>query len=173
MTALRLSVAALALFALTGMTRKPTLSVRFHTEGKVEDGPNSAIPIKLANPPRAAYMSLIPDLSERNIIAIYPVQATGGTWGCAFKFDEDGRIKLETLSREKRGSAMILIIQTKGGTHQVIDMVIDKAVTDGILYVPRGLTAMEIEMMLKQFRLFGPAAATPAPQKKAKSHWWS
>jgi hypothetical protein len=173
MTALRLSLAALAVFALTGMARKPTLSIRFHTEGRVEDGPNSAIAIKLANPPRAAYMSIVPDLSERNIVAIYPVQAANGTWGCAFKFDEDGRIKLETFSREKRGSALILIIQTKGGTHQVIDMVIDKAVTDGILFVPRGLTAMEIEMMMKQFRLFGPAATTPAPQKKAKSHWWS
>jgi hypothetical protein len=173
MNALRFSLVALAALALTGMARKSTLSVRFHTEGKVEDGPRSVVPVKLANPPRDAYMSTIPEISERNIVAIYPVQASTGSWGCAFKLDEDGRIKLETLSRDLRGKAMIMLIQTKGGTHQVIDMVIDRPVTDGILYIPHGLTATEIEVMMKQFRLFGPAAVTPAPEKKARRHWWS
>ncbi len=173
MTALRLALAALAMFAFTGMARKTAISVRFHTEGKQEDGPNSAVPVKLANPPRAAYMSTVPDISERNIAAIYPVIADNGTWGCAFSLDADGRLKLETLSRAKRGSALIMIVQTKTGTHQVIDMVIDKPVSDGILFIPRGLTGMEIEAMLKEYRRFGPGSATPAPQKPAKRHWWS
>ena len=168
MHASRIFLPIVAALALTGMARKSMLSIRFHVEAKEEDGPRFSVPVKFANPPRAGFMSSIPAISERNIVAVYPVVSPAGTWGCAFKFDEDGRINLDTLSREHRGASLVVIIATKGGSHQVIDMVIDHPVTDGILFVPRGLSPGEIEALTKKFRVFGPAAATPVPVKKAE-----
>jgi hypothetical protein len=170
MTPLRLLLVAFAAVALTGMARKPTLSVRFFVEAKANDGGRFTVPVKLTNPTRDAFMSSIPAISEINIVAVYPVQTSPGSWGCAFKLDEDGRLKLETLSRAQRGTSMIVIVQTKGGSHQVADILIDKPVSDGILYVSHGFTAMEIAVLAKEFRLFGPAAAAVP---KVKRHWWN
>ena len=164
----RLFLPALCALALTGMTRKPDVSIRFHVEASGTEGAPFSVPVKFANPQRDGFMSSIPAISERNIVAVYPVPSPTGSWGCAFKLDENGRIGLDTLSREHRGGSLVGFISTKGGTHQLIDMVIDRPVTDGILWLPRGLTPGEIEMLIKTYRTFGPAAPTPANAKAAK-----
>ena len=164
MKTLRLFPILLAALALTGMARKPALSIRFHVEAGGTEGAPFAVPVKFANPPRDGFMSSVPAISERNIVAVYPVPSPTGSWGCAFKLDESGRVALDTLSREHRGASLVGFVSTKGGTHQLLDMVIDRPVSDGILWLPRGLTPGEIELFVKQFRTFGPA--TPAPAKK-------
>lgn len=169
MNALRLLAFAAALLALTGMSRKPRLTVRAHLEANGAEGAPFSLPVKFANPPRDGFMDTVPAFSERNITGMYPTPAGDGTWGCAFTLDTEGRIALETLSREHRGSALVVFVATKKGTHQVVDMVIDRPVSDGIFYIPRGLTAIEIEMLRKQFKLFGPAAeAEKAAKAQAK-----
>ena len=166
MNVLRTSSLILAALLLTGMAQKQAMTIRFHIEAKGQEGAPFSMPVKFMNPPREGFMSSVPSISERNIVAIYPVQNASGSWGCAFKLDEDGRIGLETLSREHSGASMVAFVATKTGTHQVIDVVIDKPVTDGILYLPYGFTANEIEMFKKRFQLFGPGASVP--KKKGK-----
>lgn len=164
MNPLRLFPVVLAALALTGMTRKPALSIRFHIEASGTEGAPFAVPVKFANPRRDGFMSSVPAISERNIVAVYPVPSPTGSWGCAFRLDESGRVALDTLSREHRGASLVGFVSTKGGTHQLIDMVIDRPVSDGILWLPRGLTPGEIDLLVKTYRTFGPA--TPAPAKK-------
>jgi len=169
MIASRFLLAALAALTLTGMARKPALTLRFHLETTGAAGAPFAIPVKFTNPARDGFMSNVPAISERNIVAIFPTPAADGTWGCAFKLDAGGRLALEQLSRDKRGSSLVAFMATKGGSHQIMDLLIDRPVSDGILYLPRGLTALEIAALRKTFKVLGEsgkkprAAATPAP----------
>jgi hypothetical protein len=115
------------------------------------DGERFANPVKLLYPPRDAFVQKVPTISERQIKSMYPYQAVDGSWGCAFQLDASGRLALEVLSTEKRGSSVVVFIGTKSGAHQVIDMKVDKVITDGIVTIPRGLTEMEVEALKKNF----------------------
>ena len=147
-----------ALFAVPCVnagSKKPTVTVRFHAEVNPNDGESFAMPVKLENLRRPAHLSRVPVLSERQIRAIYPFDANDGTWGCYFIFDQQGRIRLETMSSEQLHTALVLIIGTKLGQHQVIDMLIDRPVSSGTITVPRGLTPAEVVVMKQQFPVLG------------------
>jgi hypothetical protein len=138
-----------------GMARKPIVTVRFHTEANARDGNSFSMPVELKYQRRSVYLNRAPDFSERQVKEILPFEAGDGTWGCLFKLDPQGRIRLETLSNEKRGLALVVIIGTKTGQHQVVDMMIDRSVSDGVITVPRGLTDLEVLALRKQFRQAG------------------
>ena len=152
--ALRLLPAVLALACLA-MARKPAVSVRFYAETNARDSEAFAKPITLHFPERQAYVEKVPSISEQSIKAMYPFQAADGSWGAAFLLDAKGRIDLETVSTSRRGSSMVVFVVTKNGAHQVIDMLIDKPVTDGIITIQRGLTKMEIAALTKEYKLMG------------------
>lgn len=147
---------------LTGAAKKPELTVRFHVEANRLDSERFAQPIALKHPERQAFIEKVASLSERHIQAIYPFRAEDGTWGCAFKLNESGRINLEVLSTERRGSSLVAFISSKVGTHQVIDMQIDRVITDGVITIQHGLTDLEIAALQKQFPTLG------QPQKKKR-----
>ena len=145
---------ALLLFALgcLGFQRKEyPVQVRFFAEANRNDTERFATPIELRNPKRSTFIEKIPAISERNIKAIYPFRAADGTMGCAFKLDASGRVNLDVVSTERRGSSLVAFVSTKAGTHQVIDMVIDRTVKDGIITIQRGLTELEIVAITKQW----------------------
>jgi hypothetical protein len=141
--------------ALLGMGDKPTIIVRFFVEANAQDTEKFATPIKLLNPPRETYIEKTPTISERMVKAIYPFQAPYGSWGCSFQLDESGRIDLEVASTSRRGSSMIAFVGTKTGTHQVVDMLIDKPIRDGVITIPYGLTELEIAALTKEFPVIG------------------
>ena len=139
-----------------GMGRKEfPVTVRFFAEANANDTEKFATPIKFANPAREGFIEKVPVLSERNVKAIYPFPAADGTLGCAFQLDHSGRINLEVVSTERRGTSMVVYVGTKQGAHQVLDMVIDRSVRDGVITIHRGLTQMEIEAMGKQWPVIG------------------
>jgi hypothetical protein len=140
---------------LVAAAKKPALALRFHVETNARDGDAFAMPIKFENPPRDGYIERVPSLSERDVRAIFPTNAGDGSFGCAFMLTAHGRTSLQTFSTERRGSSLAVFVSTKTGTHQVIDLAIDKPITDGIIYVPRGLTQLEIAALQKQFPTAG------------------
>jgi len=150
----RLLAVVLALACLA-MARKPSVTVRFFAEANARDGASFSSPIKLHFPEREAHIEKMPAINERNIRAMYPFQAADGSWGASFQLDEKGRIDLEVVSTERRGSSMVVFVGTKNGVHQVIDMLIDKPVRDGIITIPRGMTEMEIGALTKEFPQMG------------------
>jgi hypothetical protein len=141
--------------ALCGMGGKPPVVIRFFVEANAQDTDRFATPIKLQNPPREAFIEKVPTISERMIKAIYPFQAANGTWGCAFQLDESGRLSLELASGERRGTSMIAFVGTKTGTHQVVDMLIDKPIKDGVISIPYGLTELEVAALSKEYPVLG------------------
>lgn len=152
------------MLALCGFAKKPQLSVRFHVEAVGNAGGSFTIPAKFRNPPREGFIESVPFVSEKNIVSIYPMLHFDGTLGCAFQLDKSGALGLRTVSTDRRGASVVGFIATKGGTHQLIDLPIDRPITDGVIYVPTGLTQGEIQMLQKKYPLTKAtkAAATPA-----------
>jgi hypothetical protein len=148
-------VFALLGLAFLGMGDKPDVTVRFFVEANSQDTDHFATPATLKNPPRDAFIEKTPLVSERMVKAIYPFQAADGTWGCSFKLDESGRISLEVVSTTHRGRSIVAFLSTKKGTHQVVDMLVDKPIGDGVITIPYGLTEMEIALLTKEFHVLG------------------
>ena len=73
-----------------GKLNQPKISVRFYAEAQAQDSARFARPVKFENPPREGYIQQIPAIHEGMIKAVYPFQATDGTWGCAFRLDANG-----------------------------------------------------------------------------------
>lgn len=147
----RLAILAAALCCLGFGRKEYAVTVRFFAEANRNDTERFASPIVFRNPPRAAFIEKIPAISERNIREVFPFRANDGTMGCAFRLDPSGRVNLDVVSTERRRSSMVAFVATKTGTHQVIDMVIDRTVSDGIISIQRGLTDLEIAAILKQW----------------------
>lgn len=129
--------------------------MRFHSEANKNDSDAFSVPVNLLYQHRQAYLSRIADLSEKQIEKILPFPVKDGSWGCVLKLNSQGRIRLETMSGEIRGSALVVFVTTKAGHHQVADMIIDRPVSDGIITIPRGLTEFEIQALKKQFKILG------------------
>ncbi|MGC3991554.1 MAG: hypothetical protein QM796_18070 [Chthoniobacteraceae bacterium] len=146
-----LLLAALSVHSFGMAKKKLETTVRFFTEANEQDTERFAEPLILHNPPRQAFISRIPDISERDVVAIYPFQAADGTWGCAFKLDEHGKIALNTLSVERRGTSIVAFVNIR----QVIDMKIDRIINDGIIVIQFGLTPEEVDLLKKRFRVLG------------------
>jgi len=158
MTSIRLLLCALAAFGCLGFGRKPfQVSVRFFAEARALDSDRFATPVEMRHPPRSAFIEKVPTIHERHIKSVFPFPVSDGTYGCAFQLDASGRLALEVVSTDRRGSSLVAFVSTKGGTHQVIDMVIDRTVKDGIVTIQRGLTELEVTAITKQWPGMGEA----------------
>lgn len=124
-------------------------------EANAQDTSTFAVPAQFTNPARAGHIEKVPSISERNIKAIYPFPMQDGSWGCAFQLDFQGRTALEVISTERRGTSLAVFIVSKAGPRQVIDMLVDKPVLDGIITIQRGLTPEEIVDMKTRYPTVG------------------
>jgi hypothetical protein len=90
-------------------------------------------------------------ISEYDVMAFSPYPARDGTFGALFQLDDHGRVVLDTLSVERRGRFLFVFINGR----MITGLQIDKRVSDGKIYVPSGLTAADVGLMKKQWRLLG------------------
>ena len=93
----------------------------------------------------------MPRLSERDVVAFYRYVAGNGNYGALFQLDEHGRIALDALSVERRGTLLFVLINGR----PVSELFIDRRVSDGRIYIPAGLTTADIDLMKKDWRLIG------------------
>lgn len=170
MRVLRFFLPALALCFLGMAERSRDLTVRFYAEANARDGAPFATAIKLGNPPRDAFLEKVPTVNERQIKSIYPFRAPDGSWGCALKLDNGGRLALEVVSTQKRGTLLVGFVGTKKGQHRLQDTLIDRTVTDGVLTIHHGLTDLEIAVMARQFKVLG-NPDIPKLKNQPRS-WW-
>ena len=147
----------LLVLGFTAGASKPPLSLRFHTETSASNGDEFTLKATLPNSTRKICLSKVAFISEDDVVAIYPFPANDGTQGCAFKLDNHGRIGLDTISQENRGSLMVGFLNTR----VVTTMEIDRHVTSGVIYIAQGLTPQEIALLTKHFPVLG------AKKKKA------
>src|SRR6266516_1829069 len=78
-----------------------------------------------------------PRLSERDVVASYSYSAGDGNYGALFELDEHGRLALDALSIERRGSLLFVLINGRS----ITELEIDKRISDGKIYIASGLSA--------------------------------
>jgi hypothetical protein len=124
---------------------------RVHAEANPNDAASFSASVRAQFSGKQVAIERIPRLSENDVVAFYPYQAKDGSFGALLQLDDHGRIALDALSIERRGSLLFVLINGR----PITELQIDKRVSDGRIYIASGLTKADIELMKKDWRLIG------------------
>ena len=124
---------------------------RVHTEANLRDGAVFASSVRAQFSGRNIAIEKIPRISEHDVLAFHPYSLGNGNYGALFQLDEHGRLALDALSIERRGSLLFIFVNGR----PITELQIDKRVSDGEIYIASGLSAADIELMKKDWRLLG------------------
>jgi hypothetical protein len=134
-----------------GVAKQRHCTFRLHTQANPKDTEVFATSVRARVSGKDVAIEKIPRISENDVIAFYPYAATKGTYGALFQLDEHGRVALDALSIERRGSLLFVFINGR----PITELEIDRRVSDGKIYIPSGLTVADIELMKKDWRMIG------------------
>src|SRR6266567_3290414 len=137
--------------ASEGLAKPRHCMFRVHAQANPQDTEVFATSVRAQVSGKNVAIEKIPRISEHDVIAFYPYAAANGTYGALFQLDEHGRIALDALSIERRGSLLFVLINGR----PITELEIDKRVSDGKIYIPSGLRAADIGLMKKDWRLIG------------------
>ena len=151
----RLAGCLILLFLLPAISeaRKPKSTVRAHLEGNLNDGEVFTSQLTSRITGKNVVIQKTPVLSEQDVAGFTAYPAPDGSFGVLFHLNDHGKLALDTLSIEKRGTFLYVFVNGK----PVAELQIDRRVSDGKLYVASGLSAADIELMKKDWP--PPAAA--------------
>lgn len=126
-------------------------TVRIHAQGNSNDGDVFASPVTAPLSGKAVFVEKIPTISENDVVAFRAYPAADGSFGVLLQLDDHGRLALETLSIEHRGSALLVFVNGRA----VSEVMVDRRVSDGKFYIVSGLTATDISLMEKDWPQIG------------------
>jgi hypothetical protein len=146
------SAAALctALF-LASALGKQHCTLRVHAEANTNDGAAFSTTIRSQFSGKNVVIEKTPSLSERDVVAFRPYPAPDGSFGVLLQLDDHGKMALDALSIERRGSFLFISVNGRA----VTELQVDRRVSDGMIYLPSGLTASDIQLMRKDWRVIG------------------
>ncbi len=143
---------------------KPSpVTVRLHAEGKESEGPTFGTPVTLLLPPKKIIMRKVPIISERDFVAFYPFPTKDGTLGAYFKLDAHGTNKLASHTTEFRDTLAVALINGR----VACALMVDKKITDGLVYIPSGFLSKEIAQLQTKFPTIGKEKDFPEQKKNA------
>ncbi|MEO6872305.1 MAG: hypothetical protein ABI233_08825 [Chthoniobacterales bacterium] len=129
----------------------PRCTFRVHVAANANDGGVFAQPMRSLSG-KSVYIERTPWLSENDVTAFYPYKSADGTsYGALLQLDDHGRTILDTLSVERRGSTLFIFVNGRPLT----ELLVDKRVSDGKIYLPSGLTQADIKSMAKAWKILG------------------
>ena len=128
---------------------------RVHTEASEHDTQSFATAVKATVSGKPVTIEKMASLSESDVVAFSAYRAPDGTFGALLRLDDHGRITLDSLSVERRGSLLFLFMNGRALT----ELQIDKRVSDGQIYIPSGLTADDLKLMKKDWKFIAPKAS--------------
>ena len=135
----------------TGAAKPRHCILRVHAQANPRDTEIFATSVRAQLSGKDVAIEKMPWISERDVVAFSPYPARDGTYGALLQLDEHGRVVLDTLSVERRGSFLFVFVNG----HPVTELEVDKRVSDGKIYIPSGLTAGDIESMKRDWHLIG------------------
>src|SRR5437762_1070285 len=124
---------------------------RVHAQANAQDTDVFSIAARATSSGKDVAIEKLPWITEHDVMAFSPYPAQNGSFGALFQLDDHGRVVLDTLSVERRGGFLFVLINGR----MITELQIDKRVSDGKIYVPSGLTSADVELMNKQWRLIG------------------
>ena len=140
-----------ALLAISATGKDRHVIFRVHAEANPNDTATFSSSVRALYSGKQVAIERMPRLSERDVVAFYPMSAGDKNYGALFQLDEHGRLALDALSIERRGSLLFVLINGRS----ITELQIDKRVSDGRIYIPSGLTKADIDLMKKEWRLIG------------------
>lgn len=140
-----------ALLAISATGKDRHCIFRVHAEANPNDTATFSTSIRASFSGKQVAIERMPRLSERDVVAFYPYSAGDGNYGALFQLDEHGRLALDALSIERRGSLLFVLINGRS----ITELQIDRRVSDGRIYIASGLTQADIDLMKKDWRLIG------------------
>ena len=139
-------------FALAdGVAKQRHVTFRVHAQANPRDTEVFSTSVRARFSGKDIRIEKLPWISERDVIAFSPYPAPDGTYGALLQFDDHGRVVLDTLSVERRGRFLFVFVNGRF----VTQLQVDKRVSDGKIYIPSGLTAADVDLMKKDWRLMG------------------
>ena len=121
-----------------------------HGLSTAAEAPTFAFPSTLMNG-QPVFLQRMPLLSQREVKAVYPFPAADGSYGIYLKIDNHGSRLLEQQSLQRRGSTLVVMLNGR----QVSNLIIDRPISDGIVSIPRGLSADDVEFLSTVFPVLG------------------
>ena len=144
-------VLCLLLAPVTGFAKPQHCTFRVHAQANPRDSEVFSTSVRAQAFGKEIAIEKIPWISEHDVMAFSAYSAPDGTYGALIQLDEHGRVILDTLSVERRGRFLFVFINGRF----ITELQIDKRVSDGKIYIPSGLTAADIDLMKKEWRLIG------------------
>lgn len=141
----------LALWLSPASAKQPRCTLRLHCEANPHDGNLFATQLVSKFTGRPVVIEKTATITESDVVAFYPIAAGDGSFGALFQLDDHGRLALDMLSVERRGSNLFVFVNGR----PITELQIDRRISDGKIYVPSGLTSGDIAAMQKQWRLIG------------------
>jgi hypothetical protein len=134
-----------------GVAKPRHCTFRVHAQANPRDTEAFATSGRAPVPGKEVAIEKIPWISEHDVMAFSAYPAPDGTYGALIQLDEHARVVLDTLSIEHRGRLLFVFVNGRF----ITELQIDKRVSDGKIYIPSGLTAADIDLMKKDWRLIG------------------
>jgi len=145
------SVTLLLFAGAPGLATPRHCTLRVHVEANVNDGATFSAPVRSQFSGKNMTIEKTPTISERDVAAFRPYPRPDGSYGVLFQLDEHGTLALDTLSIERRGTSLLILVNGR----PITELQIDRRVSDGKIYLPSGLVAADIDSMRKDWRLIG------------------
>jgi hypothetical protein len=140
--------AIIGLLAMSVCEGKQHCTFRAHTEANPSNGPVFSTQIRSMSG-KTVVIEKMAALSERDVVAFQIYPAADGSYGTLLQLNDHGRLALDSLSVERRGTFLFIFVNGRALT----ELQIDRRVSDGKIYIASGLTSNEIEMMKKDWPL--------------------
>lgn len=143
-----------ALGASSGEARKPRCTFRAHVAANTHDSGVFSSRVRSAVTGQNITIEKVPTISEWDIASFRAYPAQDGTFGVLFQLNEHGKLALDTLSVDRRGTMLYVFVNGRLAS----ELQIDRRVPDGKLFVASGLTAADIALMKNDWPISGVAA---------------
>jgi hypothetical protein len=144
--------AILCLLALHPVAAKSHCQFRVHAEANVQDTGVFATSIRAKVSGKEVAIEKVASISELDVVGFSAYQAPDGTYGALIILDNHGRLTLDTVSVEHRGGYLFVFMNGR----IITELKVDKRVSDGKIYIASGLTAADLKLMKKDWKLVGP-----------------
>jgi len=147
-----LAVAFCSLFCVASISAKQRhCTIRIHAEANAHDSEVFSSKVRSQFTGKDVVIEKTPTLTELDVAAFRPYPTADGSFGALLQFDDHGQIALDSLSIERRGTFLFVFVNGR----PITELRVDRRVADGKIYLPRGITAADIELMRKDWRMTG------------------
>lgn len=147
------AVAALTAFlTVVAVEAKQHATFRVHAEASANHGPVFSTQIVSRLSGKTVTIEKAAVISERDVTGLQLYRAADGSYGALLQLNPHGRLALDSLSIERRGSFLFVFVNGR----PITELQIDRRVSDGKIYIASGLTTNEIQLMKKDWPPSGP-----------------